>query len=235
MTNSPENKLTLKESWSEINYLDTLTKEEKEKYNLLSTTEKRKILEDFKSKPKKAIRFEKEIKQSDDNLSKIYQRFEEIGVSDLFGTKKEVKELPLILKENELIMYVTSGFYDGNTYLIVCTDKRLLFLDKGMIYGLKFHEIPLNKINSVSYKKGLLFGTMLVYHGAASITIQNIDKKSVSIMANVIQEQISKANQPTEDKSTIISAADELLKYKELLDAGILTQEEFDIKKKELL
>ena len=32
-----------------------------------------------------------------------------------------------------------------------------------------------------------------------------------------------------------VSAANELLKYKQLLGAGVLTQEEFDTKKKELL
>jgi predicted Zn-dependent peptidase len=32
-----------------------------------------------------------------------------------------------------------------------------------------------------------------------------------------------------------VSNADELKKYKELLDAGIITQEEFDAKKKQLL
>ena len=32
-----------------------------------------------------------------------------------------------------------------------------------------------------------------------------------------------------------VSAADELKKFKELLDAGVLTQEEFDAKKKQLL
>lgn len=32
-----------------------------------------------------------------------------------------------------------------------------------------------------------------------------------------------------------VSAADELMKFKELLDAGVLTQEEFDAKKKQLL
>ena len=34
---------------------------------------------------------------------------------------------------------------------------------------------------------------------------------------------------------TQVSSADELKKYKELLDAGVITQEEFDLKKKELL
>ncbi len=37
------------------------------------------------------------------------------------------------------------------------------------------------------------------------------------------------------DQSSVPSRADELLKYKDLLDKGILTQEEFDAKKKELL
>ncbi|HAQ1921192.1 TPA: SHOCT domain-containing protein, partial [Enterococcus faecium] len=36
-------------------------------------------------------------------------------------------------------------------------------------------------------------------------------------------------------KETQISSADEIKKYKELLDEGIINQEEFDFKKKELL
>jgi len=32
-----------------------------------------------------------------------------------------------------------------------------------------------------------------------------------------------------------VSGADEILKYKQLLDAGVLTQEEFDRKKQEIL
>jgi len=40
-------------------------------------------------------------------------------------------------------------------------------------------------------------------------------------------------------KTTIVSeksdSVDEIKKYKELLDSGIITQEEFDAKKKELL
>ena len=34
---------------------------------------------------------------------------------------------------------------------------------------------------------------------------------------------------------TVTSSADELKKYKELLDSGVITQEEFDAKKKQLL
>ena len=40
---------------------------------------------------------------------------------------------------------------------------------------------------------------------------------------------------PTINQESHQSNADELKKYKELLDSGIITQEEFDAKKKQLL
>lgn len=53
-------------------------------------------------------------------------------------------------------------------------------------------------------------------------------------MVSYIQKKIKEAKQPkTAAAST--SAADEILKLKNLLDMGIITQKEFDIKKKQLL
>lgn len=49
-------------------------------------------------------------------------------------------------------------------------------------------------------------------------------------------EELSKAEIETiKSKNTVISPVEELKKYKELLDGGIITQEEFDAKKKQLL
>ena len=45
--------------------------------------------------------------------------------------------------------------------------------------------------------------------------------------------KLAEANSP--DKIYSFSPADEIKKFKELLDAGIITKEEFEIKKKELL
>jgi hypothetical protein len=51
-----------------------------------------------------------------------------------------------------------------------------------------------------------------------------------------IEENISdKANEENKSKNLGYSTADEILKYKQLLDMGVLTQEEFDRKKEELL
>ena len=41
--------------------------------------------------------------------------------------------------------------------------------------------------------------------------------------------------EPAQETTKELSAADEILKFKNLLDSGVITQEEFDAKKKQLL
>ncbi|MGY3186194.1 SHOCT domain-containing protein [Lysinibacillus sp. TE18511] len=60
--------------------------------------------------------------------------------------------------------------------------------------------------------------------------IKRISKK-LSLL--IVAEEETEAIQPVAQNQ--ISAADEILKFKKLLDDGILTKEEFDDKKKQLL
>lgn len=177
------------------------------------------------------------------NYQDVLDRFKEVNVTDLFGTKKESKELPNVIRSNETIMYATSGFYDGNTWLITVTDKRILFLDKGMIYGLKQVEIPIDKINSVSHSKGMMFGSIVIHHGSANMEIKQIQKPTLNPLVEAINIEIdSYKNNGSNDErlsskttETPFNAAEEIMKYKKLLDEGILTEEEFQAKKKQLL
>lgn len=99
-------------------------------------------------------------------LDEIKIQMENAGISDLWGTKREVKELPKILNDNEIIKYGCSGFNNNNTVLCLCTNQRVLFLDKGLLYGIKSTEIPLDMVNGVSYEKGLIFGKIAITNGA---------------------------------------------------------------------
>lgn len=47
--------------------------------------------------------------------------------------------------------------------------------------------------------------------------------------------KVTLAQKPQIEDSTVLGTAEELKKYKELLDSGVITQEEFDAKKKQLL
>lgn len=174
------------------------------------------------------------------NHEEVIARFKEVNVTDLFFTKKEVKELPNILRDEEIIMYATSGFMDGNTWLITLTNRRILFLDRGMIYGLKQVDMPIEKINSISYKKGLVFGSITIYHGSGNMEVKQISKTTIAPLTEAINKEIEEHNNKSSlvkppNETSDFSLADELFKFKQLLDDGAITQEEYDDMKKNLL
>ena len=124
-------------------------------------------------------------------LEEVKKMVSDLGKElDTFGTKKEINYLPQILSEDEKIIYLTSGLMNNNTWLITCTNKRVIFLDKGMIYGLKQCETPLEKINSIEQKTGLIFGEMSIWDGASKMTIKNVMKKTVKPFVDAVNKAI---------------------------------------------
>lgn len=57
----------------------------------------------------------------------------------------------------------------------------------------------------------------------------------ISFYTNFVKSFCGAAKKESEKWNKVISTADELLKFKNLLDEGIITQEEFYQKKKQLL
>ena len=127
---------------------------------------------------------------SEKELNKEYKKIADEMGDDQFFTKKELKYLPEILMENEQILAFSSGIMDGNTWLITLTDERVIFLDKGILYGLKQTTIDLDKINAISGSTGMLFGKISVNDGYKEREIENVWKKTVRIFTNKVQEAI---------------------------------------------
>lgn len=179
-------------------------------------------------------------------LDEIKTQMEDAGISDLWGTKREVKELPKILNDDEVIKYGCSGLNNSNTVLCLCTNHRVLFLDKGLLYGIKSTEIPLDMVNGVSYEKGLIFGKIAITNGANVTKLEQINKKDAPIMADTIKKESIKYKEVLQTQNNNDSSqheasnnTDDLIKQlrelKNLVDEGILTEEEFEAKKKQLL
>lgn len=179
------------------------------------------------------------------NLLTVQTQLMQAGVPKMFGTRKEVNYLPQLLSDDEVIQYAASGMYDGNTVLIVLTQKRIMFVDKGMIYGVQTSEIPLDMVNGVSSKSGVLLGEISVMNGVSWAHIKNIPKIAVPVLSDKIkraseaykqslyrpQIEVSQNSQPLSQNLI----ADELIKLKSLVDNGILTEEEFQAQKAKLL
>lgn len=126
-------------------------------------------------------------------LESIKEDIKALGEVDLFGTAKEVTHLPEILHDDESIKYLTSGLMDGTSWLIVCTQKRILLLDHGFLFGFKQSEMNLANINSISYQTELLFGSIEIWHGGARMLIENYDKKTVKPFVEAVNAAMTAA------------------------------------------
>ena len=160
----------------------------------------------------------------------------------IFWTRKEIRALPELLLEGEIIHALTSGLMDGNTWLAVCTNRRLFFIDRGMVYGIRQVQVPLERIQSIDHESKLLFGSIKVFDGSTSFLLRWVLKSSILPFIRATQKAILdyKQNLLTRPQSaanapTMGTTADELEKLAGLLEKGLLTHEEFQEQKKKLL
>ena len=176
------------------------------------------------------------------SLEAIQAEIQALGTVDLFGTKKEVKCLPEIMKDTEHILYLTSGLMDGTTWLIVCTENRIILLDKGMFFGMNQMEMALDKVNSISYKTGLILGSIEIWHGGTKMIIENCTKESVKPFVDAVnaarenlKQKISTVQAPVQSAPQQVDITSQLERLSSLVEKGFLSKEEFETQKQKLL
>ena len=79
----------------------------------------------------------------------------------------------------EQVLAFASGTMDGKTWLIVLTERRVIFLDRGLFYGLRQTVIPIAKINGITGETGMIFGKIAINDGAVVRKIKNVPKGAV--------------------------------------------------------
>jgi hypothetical protein len=152
--------------------------------------------------------------------------------------KKEIRHLPSVLNRGETIRAVTSGVYQGNTWLVTVTDQRILFLDKGRFYGVTQVELPLRQISSISYKTGLMYGELhIATSSGGQNTVKKLRKVEVAKLSSIVSSLVSRAHSPTQPNTQTQSmdVASQLERLAALVERGILTRQEFSAQKAKLL
>lgn len=144
-------------------------------------------------------------------------------------------------------------FKSNRPFIVTVDDQNITIEAKGLtntinrgIKGVK--TIPINAITAIQYKKpGFTTGFMqFAYSGSSENKggIMDAVKDENTILFGKKEtekaEQLkalieSKRHQQPKGNAQSSSAVDEIKQFKSLLDDGIITQEEFDAKKKQLL
>ena len=125
----------------------------------------------------------------------VDQQINNVGKFHKWFVSKEIGYLPSILREGEEIAFLTSGYVNKNTVLVVATNYRLMVLDAGMVYGLRQQEFPYDKINSVTSDRGILFGKVRISTAGVSgfdVVINWMRKRDIPRLDGAISRFTSK-------------------------------------------
>jgi hypothetical protein len=157
------------------------------------------------------------------------------------GLKKELKTLPSYLAEGEQVLNLSSGLYDGANGLVVLTDRRVFFLSAG-ISNSRFEDFGYDKITSVQTSSSMMFGEITIHASGNKAEMKNMMKDRVKEIGEYVRNQINAPKPPPETPATAPVAAppsddpaDQIRKLAALRDEGILTEEEFAAKKRQIL
>lgn len=125
--------------------------------------------------------------------SELKQKYIEIGSeinSTKFLGKRELYYLPKLLSEGEQVLAYTTGYMNANSWVIALTDRRIIFIDVGFIYGVKQMTINLEMINSISGETGFIMGRIEIAHGGGAWSIENVFKSTVAPFTTKVRDAI---------------------------------------------
>lgn len=162
------------------------------------------------------------------------------------GAGREMKRLTNYLWEGETVHLMAAGRYGGGMGLVALTDLRLLFVMDGMTRQ-TIEDFPMEKISSVQWSAGMVQGTLTIFASGNKADIDQVQKKDGKQIADTIRARLAGSArrpepQPAAPPRPMAPPAapspdvyEQLRKLGELRDLGIVTPEEFEQKKRELL
>ena len=118
-----------------------------------------------------------------------------------------------------------------HSYEMTVTDKRIY--GKGA-WG-KRVDLPVDSVSAISTIRILKGVAVATSSGKIKFLVIKNSNAIYDVLNNLLIERQAKKNETATVTASNVDEAEQLKKYKDLLDSGVITQEEFDAKKKQLL
>lgn len=117
-------------------------------------------------------------------------------------------------------------------------DDKIVFRDKGLL-SRKESTISYKQVSQVSINKGLVHSTLEVINtgGFKNIKLEHVNNKLAVEAKRLIEQYVHEAHTGTSMPDTTLTSdsVERLAKLKELLSQNLITKEEFEEKRKEII
>ena len=175
-------------------------------------------------------------------FSKVKRAFAEPLPRDIRAIKSSLLENEDVLFAAKIDLGDTHDKIGGLMGILIITNLRVLYYYGPNKDNWTLDQIPVDTIESIEFSRSYTSSYLSVY-GKSSIFHLNSDRHVLMEKARDLINQMiydkSQNSESSESESSVsdnmAQAAEALKSLKELLDSGIITREEFDAKKKQLL
>jgi hypothetical protein len=171
----------------------------------------------------------------------VKDRIKKFGMTNAWLVKQEIAALPSILWEDETILGAVQGHYNDRAGLLVATQRRVIFVDKGWA-SLRVEDFPYANITSIQYSTGMVFGEIIIFASGNKARITQLAKAETVAFADLARNHINQLSAPSplsQPAPGVLDPAEQRLamleRLAQLRQQGILTDEEFSAQKAKIL
>ncbi|MCS3870101.1 hypothetical protein J3D55_003017 [Chryseobacterium ginsenosidimutans] len=127
-------------------------------------------------------------------LDEIKDELEKLDINPTFFARKEIHELPNVLSQDEKIVYLVEGRNKTTTHhiVLVATDRRLIFIDKEMFYGLKVEDFSYDKVTSIQYEKEFMLASIDINVSSDIVEIDGVGKYEAELFCEKVRDFMSR-------------------------------------------
>lgn len=169
-------------------------------------------------------------------LDEIREELKKLDINPTIFARKEIRELPDIISKEEKIVYLVEGRNKINNHhiILVATDRRLIFVDKEFMYGLKVEDFSYSKISSIQYETAVLLASIDIQVTDDIVEIDGVGKYHAELFCEKVRDFMSRPEVSTQNKPEP-SILDQLEQLGRLKESGVVSEEEFLDQKKKLM
>ena len=166
----------------------------------------------------------------------IKQEIAALGKVSLWGVRKELRDLRHKMFPDEKIVGLCRAFSKSTIVLLVATDQRLIIMDNFTFYGTDHKDISYMQISGVDYNTRLFFGKIVVEDQTGRNYYDYALNRDLRRFVNTLLAKVNAfRDKMVGSGKKNHNVADEINKLWKLVQAGALSQQEFEARKKKLL